>query len=59
MNITVEVDPIGHGPWMIYRNFAVATGESFIHEFSDDFQARWIRFKTDMDCKAIAWLEYN
>ncbi len=59
VTITVEVDPIGHGPWMIYKKFAVASGESLTYEFPNDFQARWIRFKTDMDCKATAWLEYN
>jgi hypothetical protein len=37
----------------------VATGQSFIYEFPDYFQARWIRFKTDKDCEVTTWLDYN
>lgn len=56
---TVEVEPVGHGPWMEYKIFTVAEGESLTFEFPDEFQARWIRFKTNKDCKATTWLEYN
>jgi len=55
----MEVEPIGHGPWMNYKEVTVQPGEIFIHEFSDNFQARWIRFVTDKDCKATVWLTYQ
>ncbi|MFT4565845.1 MAG: hypothetical protein ACI9FN_000798 [Saprospiraceae bacterium] len=55
----IEVEPIGHGPWMLYREQIVETGTTFKHEFSDNFQARWIRFVTDKDCEATAWLKYE
>lgn len=56
---TMEVEPIGHGPWMEYKTITVAAGETLTFEFPDDFQARWIRFKVNKDCKATTWLEYK
>lgn len=58
IRFTVEVEPVGHGPWMEYATFTVAPGETFTHDFPKDFQARWIRFKTNGDCEATTWLEY-
>ncbi len=55
----IEVEPIGHGPWMLYKDVTVKPGEIFKHKFSDGFQARWIRFGADKDCVATAWLEYK
>jgi len=55
----VEVEPIGHGPWMMYKEVKVQPGETFHYEFPEGFQARWIRFATDKDCIATAWLEYK
>ena len=59
MTFTVEADPTGEGHWMHYADFKVAPGDSFIHEFPEAFQARWIRFKTDTPCVATTWLEYK
>ena len=56
---TVEVDPTGNGDWMEYTAFSVKSGESFKHQFSGDFEARWIRFKTDSDAKVTAFLIFN
>jgi hypothetical protein len=56
---TVEVEPLGHGPWMTYMEVKVSKGETFEHQFPDNFQARWIRFKTNKDCSATAWLDYK
>ncbi|MFC2123522.1 hypothetical protein ACFLU5_01825 [Bacteroidota bacterium] len=55
----IEVDPVGYGPWMEYLEVKVSAGETFDHIFPDGFQARWIRFKTDKDCNATAWLDYK
>lgn len=55
----IEVEPIGHGPWMIYKQVTVQPGETFKHVFPKDFEARWIRFVADKDCAATAWLEYK
>lgn len=55
----VEVEPIGHGPWMTYKEIKVAAGEIVDHQFPESFQARWIRFSTDADCEATTWLKYE
>jgi hypothetical protein len=59
ISFTVEVEPVGHGPWMKYMEAEVEPGETFDHQFPDNFQARWIRFIADKDCQATAWLEYK
>jgi hypothetical protein len=59
VTFSIEVEPIGHGPWMLYQEVTVAPGETFEHTFSDSFQSRWIRFRTNADCEATAWLEYK
>lgn len=59
VTFTIEVEPIGHGPWMNFREVVVKAGESFEYDFLEGFQARWIRFKADRDCKATAWLDYK
>ncbi|WP_230981476.1 hypothetical protein [Echinicola salinicaeni] len=59
VNFTLEVEPIGHGPWMKYKSFEVKSGEKLEYVFPDDFQARWIRFSVDQDCKATSWLDYK
>ena len=55
----IEVEPTGHGPWMLYEEVVVAAGDSFAHEFPEDFQARWIRFSGNKSCRATTWLTYR
>jgi hypothetical protein len=55
----IEVEPIGHGPWMNYREVLVKAGETFEYKFPETFQSRWIRFVADKDCQATAWLKYE
>jgi hypothetical protein len=55
----VEVEPVGHGPWMTYKEIVVPAGKTVDHVFSDSFQSRWIRFATDRDCTATTWLIYE
>lgn len=59
VEFTIEVEPIGHGPWMTYKKVKVGQGEVFKYEFPVGFQARWIRFKSNENCHATAWLEYK
>jgi len=59
VNVTIEVEPLGHGPWMTYKEVEVPAGETLRHQFPMGFQARWIRFVTDTDCEATAYLEYR
>lgn len=59
VSFRIEVDPIGHGPWMVYKTVMVKPGETFNFAFSEGFQSRWIRFVADKDCRATAWLKYE
>lgn len=59
VTFTIEVDPTGNGKWMKYTTLTVKPGENLTHELKDPFQARWIRFSTDTNTNATAWLEYK
>ncbi|BBE16475.1 hypothetical protein AQPE_0614 [Aquipluma nitroreducens] len=59
VTFTIEVEPIGHGPWMTYQTVSVKSGETFEYSFPESFQSRWIRFTADKDCSATAWLKYE
>ena len=56
---SIEVEPVGHGPWMLFQKVAVKPGETFRYHFPDNFQARWIRFSADRECRATTWLTYR
>ncbi len=59
VKFTIEVNPMGHGPWMVYKDISVKSGETVDYIFPDNFQARWVRLIADKDCEATAWLVYN
>ena len=59
VTFTIEVEPIGHGPWMSYQTVSVKSGETFEYAFPESFQSRWIRFAANKDCNATAWLKYE
>jgi hypothetical protein len=59
VNFTVQFEPIGHGPWMTWREVAVVPGETYEFTFPQDMEARWIRFISNKNCNATAWLEYG
>src|SRR5690606_13659636 len=59
VTFTIEIDPVGHATWMRYKDITVQPGEVFRYDFPGSFQARWIRFVTNKDCNATAWLTYE
>ncbi|MDP4188671.1 MAG: hypothetical protein Q8905_11520, partial [Bacteroidota bacterium] len=59
VQFTIQVDPVGDGPWMTYKTVTVAPGKTYHYTFPGDFQARWIRFVSDKKCKATTWLKYR
>lgn len=59
VTFSIEVEPVGHGPWMKYMEVTVGSGETFTYDFPDNFQSRWIRFACDTDCNASALLDYR
>lgn len=59
VTFTIEMDPVGNGVWMQYKEVTVQPGETFRHHFPDGIQARWIRFTGNRDCEATAMLTYK
>ena len=59
VTVTIEVEPIGHGPWMTYQKVNIKPGETYKYDFPEGFQSRWIRFTANKSCKATAWLKYD
>jgi hypothetical protein len=59
VTFTIEAEPIGHGPWMTFKEVTIGSGEIFKFDFPDSFQSRWIRFAADKNCKATTWLKYE
>ena len=37
----------------------IKPGEKLVQQLPESFQARWIRFVSDTDTKATAWLNYR
>lgn len=58
VTFTVEADPTGCGDWMKWQTVTVNPGKEWEYTFPDGFQARWIRFVSDKDAVATAWLNY-
>ncbi|MDR2627641.1 MAG: hypothetical protein LBC40_06380, partial [Dysgonamonadaceae bacterium] len=59
VTFTVEVNPVGHGSWIRYKQFTIKPYETFKYNFPDAFQARWIRFSANKNCKATSRLIYQ
>jgi len=57
--ITVEVDLTGMGDWASYREFVLESGKEVKHVFPDDFQAYWIRCRSESAATVTAWCEYR
>jgi hypothetical protein len=58
VKITAEIDVDFYG-WHVFKTFSLKAGEKLVYKFPVGFNAHWIRFKSDKDCKATAWLIYN
>jgi hypothetical protein len=54
----IEVEPVGHGPWMKYLRVTVNPDEVFRHRFPEHFQSRWIRFRSESQTTVTTWLTY-
>lgn len=57
--ITAEVEIAGDQSWVEYRQFSLKAGKPLRYTFDDAFSAYWIRFKSNVDCKASAQLDYR
>lgn len=59
VDMQVEVDLTGDGPWVTYRTFAVPAGTEIVHEFPAAYQACWLRVTSPVDTVATAQLDYR
>ena len=59
VTITVEVDVDHQSGWHRYEEFDIKADQELEHEFDEAYSAHWIRFRTDNDCTATAWLKYE
>ena len=59
VTFSVEIDPTGNNNFMKYHEFRVEPGKTFTFQFPEGFHGRWIRFRTDTNVNATAWLEYQ
>ncbi len=57
--ISAEIDITGMGDWHTYKSFELGTNQSVAYEFPANFQAYWIRFKTDNNTTVTAQLDYQ
>lgn len=53
---TIEVDTKGTGTWDLFRRISVPSDGNVSLALPDNFNATWMRFKTDRDCTATAIL---
>lgn len=59
VRFNIQLDPSGNGEWLDYKTVLVESGDEVALQFPDGFEARWIRFATDRDCKATTLLNYD
>jgi hypothetical protein len=59
VKFTIQIDPIGEGSWMNFKELIVAPGKTLKYSFPEYFQGRWIRFIANKACISTAWLIYN
>lgn len=56
VTFTLEIDKHGTGEWTSLQDVTVPANGYGAHFLPDDFNATWLRFKTDRDCIATAML---
>ncbi|MBV5283589.1 MAG: hypothetical protein JZU53_14305 [Paludibacter sp.] len=59
VEITVQLDPTGDNVWMNYKTFRVDPDKQVVFKLPTSVQARWIRFVSNENITATAWLEYK
>lgn len=45
--------------WYPFRKFTLEAGEKLTYHFPEGYEAHWIRFRSDSDCRATAQLVYQ
>jgi hypothetical protein len=55
----IEIDFIGDGSWMTYREVTVPAAGYVHHEFPDGFSAHWVRISVNRDCNTTVYFIYS
>ncbi len=56
VNFTIQIDPAGNGQWKDYATVEVPAKGYVSHLLPADFEATWLRLKTNRDTIATAYL---
>ncbi|AKP53126.1 hypothetical protein [Cyclobacterium amurskyense] len=59
VTFTIQMEPIGHGPWMDWKEVTVPAGKKHVEQFPDGIEARWVRLVGNQNCKATAQFTYK
>jgi hypothetical protein len=59
VSITLQIDKIGNNKWENYETIKLGANEYRYFVFPADFKATWIRFKTNVDCNATAFIHFS
>lgn len=59
VTFTIEMDKTGNNKWEVYKEVIVGASGYGYFIFPPGFSANWIRFKTDKDCIASAYVYFN
>lgn len=59
VTFTIEIDYSNRDFWKRLTTIEVPPGETVEHEFPAPYQAHWVRFIANRDCRATAWLKYE
>jgi hypothetical protein len=59
VRFTIETDNAGNNKWAKYKTVTVGPGGYGYFIFPGSFNTNWVRFKTDKDCIASAYLYIN
>ena len=59
VHITAEVDFLADRTWHTFQTFEVPAGKTVKYEFPAGYAAHWVRFRSDVACRATAQLKYD
>ena len=59
VKFTIQIDLFGNNKWIDYKTIAIPANGYQYFILPTDFSATWVRFKTDKDCNATAYLHFT
>lgn len=59
VKFTIQVDKLGNNKWVDYKTLSVPANTYRYFIFPADFNANWVRLKTDKDCTGSAFFHFT